>query len=197
MMITSFSAGGRERGARMIGLMALAGALISAMPASAEEAGWELRGGVLAHDTGIFSGPKEDGFDINAELLFPSPDFLGFLGSPRPHIGGNVATDGISFGYAGLGWDVPLGERFFVTASFGGAVHDADNLTEDDLGPTEDESDFRLLGCRTLFHLALGLGVNVTERANVQLYADHISNATLCDNNEGLENAGVRFGYKF
>ncbi|MCP5432963.1 MAG: acyloxyacyl hydrolase [Alphaproteobacteria bacterium] len=175
--------------------VAVAG-FLSAAPAFAG-GGLELRGGVLAHDAGLFSGPKEDGIDINAELLFPSPDFLGILGSPRPHIGGNYSVDGISFGYAGLAWDWDFLDRFFVTASFGGAIHDADYLTEDDLPPGVKESQERLLGCQVLFHLALGVGYQVTERVNVHLYADHISNATLCDNNEGLENAGARVGIKF
>ncbi|NWG45295.1 MAG: acyloxyacyl hydrolase [Alphaproteobacteria bacterium] len=187
----------RPMGSGLGAALALCLGLLVAAPASATDKGFEIRGGILAHDAGLFSSPKENGVDLNAELLFPSPALLGFLGSPRPHIGGNLASDGISFGYAGLAWDWSLTRSWFVTASFGGAIHDADQLTEDDLRPGQRESSVRLLGCQALFHLALGLGYQLTEAVNVHLYADHISNATLCDKNEGLENAGIRLGYEF
>jgi len=177
--------------------LAAAGSL--AGPAAAQGAkdvsqSYEIRVGLLAHDSGAFSSSKEDGADINGEIIFPSPDWLTWLGSPRPHIGGNIATDGISFGYVGLGWDYYLTQTFYVTGSFGGAIHDGDPLNPPRSGDRDGE---RYLGCRALFHLAVGLGADLTEHWTVQLYADHISNATTCESNEGLENAGIRVGYRF
>jgi len=49
----------------------------------------------------------------------------------------------------------------------------------------------------SILALADDLGYRVNERVSVEFYADHISNATLCSSNEGLENAGLRVGYKF
>ena len=92
---------------------------------------WELRGGILAHDTGVFSSAKTDGLDINAELLAPSPDFLSLLGKPRPHIGFSVATEdeAISQAYAGLTWDFFVSENWYITGAFGGAIHDGYDLS--------------------------------------------------------------------
>jgi hypothetical protein len=63
-------------------------------------AGWEFRGGVLAHDVpGLWSGFRlESGIDINAELLFGAGmPFLG--GTIRPAVGATVNTEGYTYGY--------------------------------------------------------------------------------------------------
>jgi hypothetical protein len=161
--------------------------------------GWGVRAGAFAQDTGIFSSSKEEGVAINVEILAPSPDFLDFLWSPRPMIGGNIATDtdATSFGYAGLRWDKPVWDRVYITGALGGSVNDADILTEDDLAPGANPQDQRFLGCNVLFYLGIGVGYSITDAVNVELYADHISNANICDSNEGLENAGIRLGYEF
>ena len=59
--------------------------------------GWgaisEIRVGVLNHDEGPFSRNKEeDNPDINAEVLFVSPDILDLIWSPRPHVGAAPAS---------------------------------------------------------------------------------------------------------
>jgi len=158
----------------------------------------EFKFGVLKHDVGLFSSDKQDGIDINLEYQFDSPTVLRYLGSPRPHVGTVLSThaDSIHQFYTGLSWNYQVLGNLFVSGHFGGAVHTADTL--EDPGPTvvTDSSD-RFLGCRVLFRLAAGLGYQITEQVNVELYADHISNANLCDNNEGLENAGIRFGFDF
>lgn len=53
------------------------------------------------------------------------------------------------------------------------------------------------LGSRVLFRLGAEIGVDVTERINVSVVYDHASNANLADANEGLNNAGVRVGWRF
>ncbi len=44
----------------------------------------EMRIGVMAHDVGAFGRGKEEGPNVNAELLFVSPGFLELVYSPRP-----------------------------------------------------------------------------------------------------------------
>ena len=184
------------------GLHALAFFILAAVPAQAQDSGkaplsgWEVKGGLLLHDAGLFSAAEEQGFDVNGEILFPSPPVLGFLGAPRPHMGASIASEGISQIYGGLTWDYQFGKEdaFFLTGAFGGAIHNADEL--DPPKGRELDGD-RYLGCQTLFRLAAGVGYNVSEQVNVQFYMDHISNGTLCDSNEGLENSGLRMGYKF
>ena len=152
---------------------------------------YELRLGAMAYDTGIFTTHDFSGTVINGEFLFPSPGFLYWLGSPRPHIGVDAAiTDNaIHFGYAGLSWDTYFTDRIFTTASLGLGVTTADEL--------EHPSGYKALGCRVLFHLGAGIGLDITEHASLQLYADHFSNANLCSPNNGAEAAGIRFGYRF
>lgn len=158
----------------------------------------QFKFGVLKHDVGLFSSDRQEGIDLNLEYQFPTPDVLRFIGSPRPHVGTVLAThsDSIHQFYTGLSWNYNFLGNVFVSGHLGGVVHTADTLK--DPGPTvvRDPSD-RYLGCRVLYRLAAGLGYQVTDDFNVELYADHISNANLCDNNQGLENAGIRFGYSF
>jgi lipid A 3-O-deacylase len=60
-----------------------------------------------------------------------------------------------------------------------------------------NRAKYRLLGCHALFHLALGVGYRISDDVSIQAYGDHISNANLCDNNEGLDQWGIRLGYGF
>jgi lipid A 3-O-deacylase len=150
----------------------------------------EVRIGVLAHDIGAFGRNKEEGPDVNAELLFVSPAFLELVFSPRPHLGMTVnAGDDTSQVYAGLTWDWTFWEPFFVEGSLGFAVHD---------GEIDIESrQKKALGCRLLFRESLALGARFYEHHSISMALAHISNAKLCEHNEGLDTFGVRYGYKF
>ena len=48
-----------------------------------------------------------------------------------------------------------------------------------------------------LFRGSIDLGYRFNRRHGVSAFLDHISTAKLCDENEGLEAVGVRYGYKF
>jgi len=169
--------------------------VLCASPASAQTlSGVELRGGIFGH-----SVDGSDGFhfdhveDANFEALFSLPQLDSFiwLGQVRPHVGATVNFGGKeSMAYAGLSWTVPLGDMFFVEGAFGGAIHN---------GELHDAVDpLRSLGCPVLFHEAVSLGANITDNASVMLTAEHASHAGLCGNdNRGLTNMGVRFGFKF
>lgn len=152
---------------------------------------YEILLGVLSYDTGLFSTHDYNGVVINGEVLFPSPGFLSWLGSPRPQVGFNAtfASHPVHFIYAGLNWEFHLAARLYLSANVGGAITTAGNL-KNPLG-------YKALGSRALFHLGLGLGYDITPHATVQLYADHFSNANLAHPNDGAEDAGVRFGYRF
>ena len=171
---------------------------VAQMPAAEPHAGrdWlggiisELRTGLLIHDEGPFSRREEDGLDVNIEVLFASPDVLDFIWSPRPHIGANINTSGdTSQVYLGLSWEWTIWRGFFAGFSLGGAVHDGETTTI--------ETDKKELGCRVLFRESVEAGWRFAGRHSVSLYLDHISNAKLCDANEGLENIGLRYGYRF
>ena len=48
-----------------------------------------------------------------------------------------------------------------------------------------------------LFHLSGELGYRMDEHFDAAVYFEHISNAGLSNPNPGLNNIGVRFGYRF
>jgi len=154
--------------------------------------GWlsEIRVGALAHDEGPFSHKKEQGVDVNVELLFNSPEFLKYIWSPRPHIGGDINTKGdTSAFYFGLSYEWEFWRYMFGGFSLGGAVHNGHS--------TNAPIDRKELGCKVLFRESVEIGVRFAEHHSVSAFLDHISNAKICSTNEGLENTGIRYGYKF
>ena len=169
-------------------------AVLAGLPyAAAAEDGFlsEIKLGALAHDVPVLASRDERGIDLNVEALFTSPAFLASLGAPRPHVGASINPGGdTSQAYAGLTWEwqpfeVPLWGAF----SLGGAVHDGErrNVRE----------DRKALGSRVLFRLGAEVGYDVSESVRLSVLWDHISNAGFAEENEGLNNIGVRLGYRF
>jgi lipid A 3-O-deacylase len=160
----------------------------------------EVKIGGLAHDIGFLGHHVESGADVNVEVLFTSPDILTIIGSPRPHIGGDINTDGkTSDGYFGLTWGIMLiqnlfaaGDGVFANGSLGGAVHDGSPLT----GAVQPPGR-KLLGSRVLFRESAEIGYQFTPQVNVSAILDHISNANLAPRNAGITNVGARVGFKF
>jgi len=151
----------------------------------------ELRLGVLAHDRGIFASTKEDGVDANVEVLFPSPGFLKWALSPRIHLGGSINTAGdTSAIYGGFTWTYNVTESWFVETSLGTAHHDGH--TVGNIDPNRKD-----LGCHWLIRGSLSVGYDLTDRSNLSVMVDHMSNGTICARNEGIDNVGIRYGVKF
>ena len=152
----------------------------------------EIRIGGLLHDEGPFSHRKEESFDFNTEFLFVSPNFLDVIWSPRPHIGVNINYSGdTSQIYLGLSYDWEFWSSWFAGFSVGGAVHNGrmDQGTGD--------TDRKELGCRVLFRESIEFGYRFGGRHSLSAMLDHISNAKLCDTNEGIENFGIRYGFRY
>lgn len=179
----------------VFGSRALVGALVAGLgcagfsvPASAFVS--EIRGGIYAHDPFSSSG-EGDHADINAEIVFETPSFLAWAFNPRPRLGGTLSGDGgTSFVYLDvLGWTIDLTDNLFVDVSVGGALHDG-NLKGN--APNE-----RYFGCRANFHESASIGYRFTPQLSIMASVAHMSNASLCDQNDGLTNAGVRLGYSF
>jgi len=155
----------------------------------------ELKGGVLAHDLSFLGGGAEGGADVNAEVLFLSPEIFEIILAPRPHIGIQINTQGdTSQIYAGLTWTFFPLDRVWIGVSGGGSVHNGDLGEPSRSGRASEVS---ALGSRVLFRLAAEIGVQVNDRLSISLIFDHESNANLADENEGLNNAGLRVGYRF
>lgn len=150
----------------------------------------EIRLGILKHDVGPFSSSEESGIDANFEVLFHSPKFLKFIWAPRPHLGVTFnSDDDTNQAYFGLSWEFDVGRNLFYGLSFGGSFHNGETKT--------DRIDKKELGCRLLFRESLEVGYRFGGRHAITAFLDHLSNANLCDKNEGLENVGLRYGYRF
>ncbi len=151
----------------------------------------DVRLGLLVHDAGIFGRTEEDGPDVNLEFVFVSPDLLGFLWSPKPHLGFTINTQGdTSQAYVGLTWEWWFWQDFFFDFAFGLSVHDGESET-DELGTKE-------LGSRVLFRAAIDLGWNFWGPHSLSFFLNHASHGGLLgDKNEGLDTIGVRYIYRF
>ena len=126
----------------------------------------------------------------NFEVLFTSPSWLKWIWAPRPHVGLSVNSSGdTSQAYLGLTWEWRFWRNWFFDFSLGGSVHDGKKTT--------NRVDRKELGCRVLFRESLDLGYIFAEKHSVSAFLDHISNANICDANEGLETVGIRYGYRF
>jgi hypothetical protein len=152
----------------------------------------EVKVGVLAHDVpDLWSGfqREEDSVNINAELLLsPSAIFLG--GTLRPAIGASVNTAGdTSFGYIDAHWQYDFPNGMFFSVGVGGAIHDGN------LDPVDP--DRKALGSELLFHIPIELGYQIDQHNNISVYFEHFSNGYTQDFNEGLDNLGIRYGYRY
>ena len=184
--------------ASLIAAVLIVGTALSCGPAAAQlKIVDEVKVGALAHDVGFLGRDIEDGAAINIEMLFTPPDLLRYIGSPRPHIGGEINTAGnTSYGYFGLTWGIMLiqnlfqsGDGIFGAGSLGGAVHDG--------YLTSAPPDRKRLGSRILFRESLELGYQLNPAISVSAILDHISNANLAPRNAGITSAGARIGVKF
>lgn len=165
--------------------------------------GWlsEVRGGVLKHAMSMIGNEtKETGVDANLEVLFASPGWLKWLWSPRPHIGAsfNASSTNTDIAYGGLTWEWKPWRGLFADFSFGFAVHNGELDYDADTAFPADAGRHREFGCRALFRESLELGWIFAKRHGVSMMWSHYSHGGLCaDQNEGLDNLGIRYGYRF
>ena len=80
-------------------------------------------------------------------------------------------------------------ESYFANFSLGAGYHDGYKVTS--------LLDRKSLGCKLLFRESLDIGYRFHYSHSIMAHLDHISNAKLCSNNEGLESVGIRYGYHF
>lgn len=171
-------------------------AIALTVPSQAQEAPRpfvdEIRLGILAHDVpNLWSGfhLETSRPDLNGEMIFsPSALFLG--GTVRPVLGGSWNSDhGTSKVYFDARWESNTGPGIFFGLGLGAAIHDGY------IGPTS--MDHKALGSRVLFHIPAEIGYRFENGQSLSLYFEHDSNAHLRRYNEGLDDLGVRYGYKF
>jgi len=184
-------------------LMAAAG-VFGAAPAQAEVE--EVRVGVVGNirsDQGEIVEGKEEGANVEFDLVSSSPEFLNLLGSPRPYAMVSINTDdGVSFGGVGLLWRWEFADGWAFEPGFGYIIHDGEIDNRFPPGSPESvafEAENQLLGSRDLFRTSFALEREFGDRAAMQLYWQHMSHGQILDEgrNQGLDYVGVRFLYRF
>ena len=158
----------------------------------------EVRAGAYVQGCCGFGSTKEDGAAFNAEAIFSSPRALAVVGAPRPLIGATFATDGDAASqiYTGLEWRFDFG-RWFVAPGVGLTLHNGETDTYDPILDAARVDETVFYGCRVLFRISGDVGYRLTETLSASFHWNHISNAGLCANNEGLDQIGLRLGVSF
>ena len=158
-------------------------------PAAAEE----IFIGVAAHevDTPLSFKIYEEGVDFQAGYRGEQIEALSIIGAPSPYIFVSINSAGdTSLVAAGLSWKI--GETFYLRPGIGLAIHDGPSLR---LAP--DGSQIQL-GSRILFEPELAIGVQLSERIDLEASWVHVSHAQLFNGNQnpGLDIIGARLVMK-
>lgn len=192
----------------------MAGSILTSLSqGSAFANGLELRVGVAeyAQDSLGFGIQVENGVEnsvaLTGELIFPEPAFLRWALSPQPYLNATINLGGeTSFAGAGLLWRQGFGDRFYGDFAFGLAAHDG--TTEIPLFPLDEGvrrlTEERQYGSRILFRQQLTLGYRINDRWTADMFFEHLSNGDVLGDpgdrfasNDGVDNIGVRLGYRF
>lgn len=190
---------------QIVGVAALA-ALMPVMAQAQNLSFNEIKFGVLAHDV-HFLGGKEQGVDLNPELVFQSPisdawaatvpAYFRWMVQPRPTLGGEFNTDGFTNNYYfGATWTWQL---------IGGVLKPDDGITFDlFFGPSFNDGQIvatkpnrKSLGSNVLFREAFELGYRINPVWRISVFLDHESNAGFARQNQSLNDVGGRLGIRF
>ncbi len=154
----------------------------------------EIRVGALDHDiTVLTNGDDESGVDINIEVVFTARTWPwqipGRFGRILPFVGITTQGDGDTSDqlYGGLAWDGLPERRYLLRAGFGASLHDG-NL---------DGGDGLELGQRILWLGTLEAGLRFMQHHSLSAYYQHSSNGPFIGKNDGINNAGIRYGFHF
>lgn len=158
-------------------------------PAAAQE----IFLGLAAHevDTPLSFKIDEQGVDIQAGYRGKRIEALSVIGAPSPYIFASVNSAGdTSLVAAGLSWKI--GEKFYLRPGIGLAIHDGPSQRF-----TADGSQTQL-GSRILFEPELAVGVQLSERVDLEASWVHVSHAQLFNRNQnpGLDIIGARLVIK-
>jgi len=151
----------------------------------------EVKVGILSHDVdGLWSGFKrEKGLDVNCAAIFGGTGKI-FGGNIHPVLGASLNTQGYTSRlYLDGIWHYDLTQSIFGSFGLGVALHNGERHLV--------SSDRKALGSQILFHLPIEVGYRFDSNFSLSIYFDHMSNAELSEENEGLDTLGIRVGYTF
>ena len=173
-----------------------------AAPASAQLVD-ELRLGIAEHDFEINQDDtRESGVNIQPQIVFrsPLPNFL----EPQPYLIASINSDDETNFYGGgiLFKQGLFSDEWFWELDGGIVWHDG---RTDLPPPIEAEERMRILateitfGAETLFHFIAGVGREINDDWDAQVYFEHLSTGQVFGDdtkNEGVENIGIKIAYK-
>jgi lipid A 3-O-deacylase len=159
--------------------------------------------GNIRSDHGDIVEGKEEGANIEFDIVSSSPDFLNLIGSPRPYLMTSINTDdGVSFAGVGLIWRWEFADGWAFEPGFGYIIHDGEIDNPFILGTPQAaafEAEHQLLGSRDLFRSSFALEREFGSRFAAQLYWQHMSHGQILDEgrNQGLDYVGIRLIYRY
>lgn len=153
--------------------------------------------GGYAHDITDWGLKKEGNTaDVQLEVDTAQPQVLRFLGAP--HLNATLALNTAGktdFGSVGLAWDRRLFGSLYGSLQFG--IGDSDGVTSPNSAPKDRNR--LLLGSKALFREAAGLNWRLKDHWLIGVQYVHASNGLILAHryNEGINDLGFRFGYRF
>ncbi len=166
----------------------------------------EARIGVMQHNICVIdckNADKEDGPNIEGEIVFASPDILSIILAPRPYIVGSYNTAGdTNFGGVGLLWNWDFAQGWSLEPSLGYVIHDGANESPFPQGDPRSDAFARenvYFGSDDLFRTGLALNRDFGPNWGLQLQYEHLSHGQILGNgrNQGIDNLGVRAYWRF
>ncbi len=139
----------------------------------------------LAQDTGA------GGVDFQLGYRGGPIEALSFVASPSPYILASVNTAGdTSFAAVGLSWK--FGKKIYVRPGIGIAIHDGPELA---FAPDGSQTQ---LGSRVLFEPEIAVGVQISERVDLEASWVHLSHGRIFSSvqNPGIDTIGMRLVIK-
>jgi len=166
----------------------------------------EVRVGATQHNVCIANcdnADKEDGPNINGEIVFASPELLDILWSPRPYLVASVNTAGdTSFGGAGLHWNWDFAGGWSLEPGVGYVLHNGELTFPFPQGDPRNDpvsATTVFFGSRDLFRTSLSLNHDLGGKWGALLMYEHLSHGQILGSgrNQGIDNVGVRVSYRF
>ncbi len=157
--------------------------------------------GGFAHSINYLGDAKESGTaDAQLEIDSTPPALLRPIGSPRVNATLSLNTAGLTdFASLGLTWRRKLVGR--LEGSLDAGLGFGDGVTNPPPGPLGDydRTHRLLLGSKLLFRAAAGVDWRIDSRWSIGAEFVHLSNGHIFnrDHNEGINDAGLRLGYRF
>ncbi|MGB3627299.1 MAG: acyloxyacyl hydrolase [Henriciella sp.] len=191
---------------RVFAIAALAtSAAALAAPANAQLVE-EVRLGVMQHNICVIdckNADKEDGPNVEGEVVFASPDLFRYILAPRPYIVASYNTAGnTNFGGVGLLWNWDFAQGWSLEPSLGYVIHDGSNESPFPQGDPRSDAFARdnvYFGSDDLFRTGLALNKDLGPNWGLQLQYEHLSHGQILGNgrNQGIDNVGVRAYWRF